>query len=245
VTWLTWRQFRAQALGATGLLALLAVYVVLTGPHISHVFNSYVRNCHPINTCNPIYGRHAKLTKLLPEFDDLVTLTPALIGTFWGAPLVAREIESGSIRLVFTQSISRTRWLGSKLIVVGVASAVVGGLVSLMISWWARAWDHYNGLPFGTFDTRDIVPVAYSVFAFALGVLIGLLVRRTIPAMLTTLVLYGCANAAFGEWIRPHLYGFNVTHEYWTLQWIESLIYLALAVALGYLSLWWIGPRYA
>jgi ABC-type transport system involved in multi-copper enzyme maturation permease subunit len=246
VTWLSLRQFRAQALVATGFLALLAIYVVVTGPHISHVFDAYVRNCRPVNSCNPVTSiRYGKLTKFLPEFDDLVTLTPALIGMFFGAPLVTREIESGSIRLVFTQSISRARWLGTKLVVVGVASAITAGLVSLMISWWARAWDHYNNLPFGTFDTRDVVPIAYSVFAFALGVLIGLLVRRTIPAMVTTLVLYGCANAAFGQWVRPHLYGFNVTSEYWTLQWIESLIYVMIALALGYASLWWMRRRYS
>ena len=60
-----------------------------------------------------------------------------------------------------------------------------------------------------------------------------------------TLVLYGCANAAFGQWVRPHLYGFNVTSEYWTLQWIESLIYVTLALALGYASLWWMRRRYS
>jgi hypothetical protein len=246
MTWLTWRQFRGQALVGAGLLALLAIYVLLTGPHIAHAFNSYVRNCHPKNTCNPVTSiRMGRLTKFLPEFDDLVTLTPALIGMFWGAPLVAREMESGGIRLVFTQSVSRARWLRSKLLVVGVAAAIAGGLVSLMISSWARAWDHYNGLPFGTFDTRDVVPIAYSVFGFALGVLLGLLIRRTIPAMATTLVIYGCANAAFGQWVRPHLPGFNVTSRYWTLQWTESLIYLALAIALGYVSLWWIRRRFA
>jgi ABC-type transport system involved in multi-copper enzyme maturation permease subunit len=246
MTWLAVRQFRAQALVVSGLLALLALYVILTGPHISHVFAAYVRNCRPVNTCNPVNSiRYGKLTKFLPEFDDLVTLTPALIGMFFGAPLVTREIESGSIRLVFTQSITRARWLGTKLIVVGLASAIAAGLVSLMISWWARSWDHYNDLPFGTFDTRDVVPIAYSLFAFALGVLIGLLVRHTIPAMVTTLILYGCANAAFGQWVRPHLYGFNVSSQYWTLQWTESLIYAALAIALGFVSLWWVRRRYA
>jgi ABC-type transport system involved in multi-copper enzyme maturation permease subunit len=246
MTWLTWRQFRVQALVAIGLLAVLAIYVLFTGPHISHVFNSYAANCHPKNTCNPVMSnRVGKLKKLLPEFDDLVTLAPALIGMFWGAPLVAREVESGAIRLVFTQSVSRAQWLRSKLLVVGAGAAVAGGVVSLTISWWARAWDHYNSLPFGTFDTRDLVPVAYSVFSFALGVLIGLLIRRTLPAMAMTLVLYGCANAAFGQWVRPHLPGFDVTSRYWTVQWTESLIYMVMAIVLGYFSLWYIRRRFA
>jgi ABC-type transport system involved in multi-copper enzyme maturation permease subunit len=244
MTWLAWRQYRGQVLVAVGLLALLVIYVSVTGPHISHVFNSFAHHCQPAGICNPVTSnRVGKLTKFMPEMDDLVTLAPALIGMFWGAPLVAREIESGAVRLVFTQSISRSRWLLSKLVMVGIGSAIAGGLVSLLVTWWARAWDHYNDLPFGTFDTRNIVPIAYCVFSFAMGTLIGLLVRRTIPAMAITLVLYGCANAAFGQWVRPHLPGFDVTSGYWTLQWTESLIYLALATGLGFCSIWWMRRR--
>jgi hypothetical protein len=242
--WLAWRQYRVQVLVAAGLLALLAVYVSATGPHISHVFNSFAHSCHPAGTCNPVTSNSVgKLTKFLPEMNDLVTLTPALVGMFWGAPLVAREIESGVVRLVFTQGISRARWLSVKLLMVGVGSAIAGGLVSLMVSWWARAWDHYNSLPFGTFSIRDVVPIAYCVFSFAMGTLIGLLIKRTIPAMATTLVLYGCANAAFGQWVRPHLPGFDVNSGYWKLQWIESLIYLGVALVLGYCSIWWMRRR--
>src|SRR5271155_2232927 len=151
--WLAWRQFRMQLLVAVGLLALLAIYVLSTGPHIALVFAATARACH--DTCNPLNTSDANLTRLLPELNDLVQLTPALIGMFWGAPFLAREVESGSIRLMFTQGISRTRWLVSKVLVVALASAVAGGLVSLMINWWAGPWDHYNYLPFGTFDVRN------------------------------------------------------------------------------------------
>ena len=245
MTWLTWRQFRAQALVAICGLAVLGIYLIITGPHISHVFNYQAHHCPAGERCDPLgNNKTAALTKLIPEFNDLVTLMPALIGMFWGAPLVAREIESGAIRLVFTQSISRAQWIRSKILFVGLASTVVAALTSLMVTWWARTWDHYNGLPFGTFDTRDIVPIAYSNFSFALGVLIGLLLRRTIPAMAATLVLYGALNAAFGQYVRPHLPGFDVDSRYWTLQWTESLIYLAMALALSYCSLWWIRRRF-
>jgi hypothetical protein len=30
---------------------------------------------------------------------------------FWGAPLVAGELESGTFRLAWTQDVSRVRWL--------------------------------------------------------------------------------------------------------------------------------------
>jgi hypothetical protein len=235
--WLTWRQFRVQALVATCLLAALAIYTLITGPHISHVFNAFAQHCPAGERCNPTDSfKTVGLTKLMPEMNDVVQLAPVLIGMFWGAPLVAREIESGSIRLVFVQGVSRTQWLRTKLLGIGLASAVAAGLVTLMVTWWAAAWDHYNYLPFGTFNNRDIVPIAYAIFSFSLGVLVGILFQRTIPAMATTLILFVAANAAFGQYVRPHLPGFNDDHRYWTLQWTESLIYVAMALALGYVS---------
>jgi hypothetical protein len=238
MTWLTWRQFRIQALVATCLLGLLAIYVLITGPHISHVFNAFAQHCPAGEKCNPTANfKTAGLTKLMPELNDLVELTPALIGMFWGAPLVAREIEAGSIRLAFVQGISRSHWLRTKMLWVSAASAFVAGTVSLMVTWWAAAWDHYNYLPYGTFNERDIVPLSYAIFSFSLGVLVGILLRRTIPSMATTLVLFIAANAAIGQYIRPLLPGFNNDHRYWTVQWTESAIYVCLALAIGYASM--------
>ena len=67
--------------------------------------------------------------------DGLVVLVPGIIGIFWGAPLVARELEAGTYRLAWTQSITRTRWLATKLGVVGLLSMVAAGLLSLMATW--------------------------------------------------------------------------------------------------------------
>jgi ABC-type transport system involved in multi-copper enzyme maturation permease subunit len=241
LTWLAWRQFRTQLVVAVIFLALLAAYVLSTGPHIAHVFALTARNCH--STCNPVNTNDSKLTQYLPEMNNLMQLIPALIGMFWGAPLVAREIDSGSIRLFLTQSVSRTRWLSSKLLIIALATVIVAGLSSLMITWWAGPWDHYNNLPFGTFNVRNVVPVAYSIFSFALGAFVGLVLRRTIPAMAVTLVLFGSVLGAFGQWIRPHLPGFNVPSRYWTLQWTESFIYLGFAVILFFAAVWLLRRR--
>ena len=49
---------------------------------------------------------------------DTVNLTiaaPLVLGLFWGAPLIAREIETGTHTLVWTQGVSRRRWLAGKL----------------------------------------------------------------------------------------------------------------------------------
>jgi len=86
-----------------------------------------------------------------------------------GSTLVARELETGTYRLAWTQSVTRTRWLAVKLGVVGLASMVVAGLFSLMVTWWFSPIDRVNMTVFATFDQRNIVAVGYAAFAFALG----------------------------------------------------------------------------
>ena len=132
---------------------------------------------------------------------------PGIIGLFWGAPLVARELETGTYRLAWTQSVTRTRWLAVKLAVVGLTSMAVAGLFSLMVSWWASPFDTVNANRFSppNFDERGIVVIGFAAFAFALGVTAGVVIRRTLPAMATTLVAFVFARLAVIQWIRPHL----------------------------------------
>ena len=112
-------------------------------------------------------------------------VVPALIGIFWGAPLIARELETGTHRLAFNQSITRTRWLATKLAIIGTATAATAGLLSWAVTAWAHHIDHATGNAIRPqfFGARGIVPIGYALFAFALGVTLGMLIRRTVPAM--------------------------------------------------------------
>jgi hypothetical protein len=103
--------------------------------------------------------------------------------------------------------VTRTRWLSSKLGVVGLAGVVATGLFSLMVTWWSSPFDRVNGTPFSPayFDRRDLVPIGYAAFAFALGVAAGMLIRRTLPAMAATLVAFVGVRLAVFEWVRPRL----------------------------------------
>ena len=135
--------------------------------------------------------------------------SPRLIGIFWGAPLIARELETGTFRLAWTQSVTRTRWLAVKLGVVGPTSIAVTGLLSLIVTWWISPIDRVNMNRFVArpYSGSHIAPIGYAAFAFALGVAAGALIRRTLPAMATTLVGFVAARLAFTSWIRPHLLG--------------------------------------
>ena len=145
-------------------------------------------------------------------------LAPAIIGIFWGAPLIARELETGTFRLAWNQSVTRTRWLAVKLALIGLAAMAVTGRSASCQAWWAAPIDQAAGLDgqrlalgMGRFSplvfgARGIAPIGYAAFAFALGVTAGVLIRRTVPAMAVTLVVFAAVQIAMPLWIRPHLF---------------------------------------
>ena len=142
-------------------------------------------------------------------------ITPALIGIFWGAPLVTRELEAGTFRLAWNQSVTRIRWMAAKLALIGLAAMATAGLLSLMVTWWASPIDQAGGFPVTmgqlsrfsslVFDARGLAPIGYAAFAFTLGVTAGVLIRRTLPAMAITLACVAIVQLAWPTVVRPHL----------------------------------------
>lgn len=206
MTWLTWRQFRAQALIGLAALAAVTAYLVLLGLRIRHAYDANV-------TCTDCTLNDAKDTLhdayqgslLLSGF--LVILVPVLAGVFWGAPLVARELETGTHRLVWNQSVTRTRWLAVKLAIVGLAAVALTGALSLLLTWAASPYDKLLGGRFDplTFPARNIAPLGYAAFAIVAGVAFGLFVKRTIPAMAVTIAAFAILQILVPSAIRPHL----------------------------------------
>lgn len=120
---------------------------------------------------------------------------PAFIGAFWGAPLVARELEAGTHRLAWTQSVTRRRWLATKLAIAGAIAVVVSGVFSLLFTWWSLPFDRLgNRIGTANFGQRGIAPIAYALFALVLGTLLGTVIRRTQPAMAATLAGFFVVN---------------------------------------------------
>jgi hypothetical protein len=178
-----WLQFRTQAAVAAGLLAVVAVTLVITGAHLRYLYDaSGLAACPPHDDCAALTG--ALLTRLrgyaafpVIYWAGIFVLyaVPAIIGMFWGAPLITRELEAGTMRLAWTQGVTRARWLAVKLGLAGLASMAAAGLLSLMVTWWAGPVDPLdpygmNKLQPAMFGTRGIVPIGYAAFAFVLGV---------------------------------------------------------------------------
>ena len=202
---LTWRQFRTQATVAFGALAVIAVVLAITGPQLVHLYYTSVVPCQAQGDCSLATTAFVGRDKLLQGLGLVLVVVPGIIGVFWGAPLMARELETGTYKLAWTQSVPRRRWLAVKLGLVGLSSVAVAGLLSLMVTWWSSPIDRVNADPFTVFDQRGIVPFGYAAFAFALGVTAGMLLRRTVPAMIATLVVFAGIRLAVTNWIRPYL----------------------------------------
>jgi ABC-type transport system involved in multi-copper enzyme maturation permease subunit len=218
--WLTWRQFRAQAITSAAVLAVLAIVLGVTGPGLVTRYNQIgLSTCH--STCTVLAGKFINelefgmYGKLFYAGLAVMYLVPALIGIFWGAPLISREFETGSFRLAWNQSVTRTRWVLAKLSLIGLAAVAGAGLLSLAITWWASPIeqalsDGQSGskfLPLSplVFGARGIAPLGYAAFAFVLGVTAGVLIRRTVPAMAVTLAIFAGLQILMPTVVRPHL----------------------------------------
>jgi hypothetical protein len=202
--WFAWRQFRLQALIAFGLLLALGIGFLVTGPRLLHTYNTAIVGCRARGDC---MGVTDSFLSAYPFLQNVLTesgLLAVLIGIFWGAPIVSREFDTGTYRLAWTQSASRTRWLVSKLAVGAVASVITSGLFTLMATWWSSPLDRVRDTPFSLFDTRDIAPIGYALFGFMLGAAMGALVRRMIPAMVLTIAVFAAVRVSFNLYVRPH-----------------------------------------
>lgn len=212
--WLAWRQIRIPARAVLLAVALALVLLVWTGPQLTRQFRA--DGLGPCaagiesttdRTCGDLVDTFLGQFSILSVLGSVLVIAPALVGMFWGAPLVAREYEAGTHHLAWTQSVSRTRWLAVKLATVGAVAVGLTALTSLAFTWWSSPRDRLGSrLTPDAFTQRGIVPIAYVAFALVLGVAIGSVIRRVLPAMALTLLLVIVALFGAQRWIRPHLF---------------------------------------
>jgi hypothetical protein len=164
--WLTWRQFRIQATVVAAMVAAFGLLLLVTGPNLAAAYHdSSFAACHSNcgqaagNFLTQVGGYH--LTYLLG--DVLAIALPVVIGLFWGAPLIAREVDSGTFRLAWNQSVTREHWLAVKLGVLGLASMAAAGVLSLILGWWASPIDQAATLQsYGGYQDRSVMPPSRS-----------------------------------------------------------------------------------
>ena len=206
MTWLVWRLHRTQLYIAAALLAALTILLLVTGLQMASQYHSALAACGASHSCATLastlfLGSHAV------GFGVIMTLgVPALFGLFWGAPLVASELETATSQFAWMQSVTRKRWLAVTAGWMLLAAAAWGGAVSGLVTWWsgpdnALQLDQFKP---GRFDIMGIVPVGYALFAMALGLCAGALARRTLPALAVTLAGFIVVRSVVTLWLRPH-----------------------------------------
>ncbi|MEV6318560.1 hypothetical protein [Streptomyces sp. NPDC051776] len=139
--------------------------------------------CGPGPDTGPFITRVNNLMNLIGE---VITYLPCAVAAWAGAALIGRELETGTARLAWTQSLSPTRWLAAKLAVPAAVLAAGTAVLVLVFNWvWtadndllvtAWYWDR-------VFIPRGPVAVSLVLCGLAAGALAGLMLRRTLPAL--------------------------------------------------------------
>ena len=212
MAWVTWRQHRFALAGVAALLGALAVWLWLEGLHAHHAYAA-AADCHPASSgaCGTLVGYFLTYVSTAQTIAIVLQAVPALIGAFVGAPVLAREMETGTFRYAWTQGFGRWRWTLAKLVPLAIAVAAAAGAFSVLFSWYYQpffaqtlSFNFQVPLDPGLFDLRGVAFAAWTLAAFAIGALAGMLIRRVVTALAATLAVYTGLALAAGLYLREH-----------------------------------------
>jgi hypothetical protein len=209
-----WRQHRFALAAVAVLLGALAVYEWLTGESLHHAWAAAIA-CHPAGS--PACQGPVNTFDYMENFVSLggpLQMVPALIGAFAGAPVLAREMETGTFRYAWTQGFGRWRWALAKLAALAVVLAAAAGAFGVLVSWHYQPYfapgnqaldlTELSKFDTGLFNLHGLAFPAWTLAAFAIGALAGMLIRRVVPAIVATLAVYTGLAFAAGLYLRPH-----------------------------------------
>ena len=236
MAWVTWRLHRTMLIGALLMLSAAAAYLLVTGLDMHHGYAA-VTACRPASSdaCLERSGAFFAAHWQTADFTlELMSLLPALIGAFAGAPVLARELETGTFRYSWTQGLSRERSTIARLLLLAVAVTAAAAALGELFAWYFQPvfqLGQRSPLDANVFGTHGVAFAAWTLAAFALGAFLGMLIRRTVPAMAATLGAYLGLNVLARLVLRPHYLPAAVTSN--------SAVTGPSPWILGY---WWAGP---
>jgi hypothetical protein len=207
MAWVTWRQHRPQLLAAAGLVLAFAAAAVATSLPVHDAYHRQaLSSCLPPSTrpgCDLLVAHFRSEFDWIAQVGRYLFLLPGL-ALLVGAPLLAREFEHGTIRLAWTQGVTRRRWLLSKTLLLAAAIVVAAAIVGAIAIWWRGPFDHVDGrIRPASFDVEGLVVPAYAFYALALGVLAGLVLRRTLPAISVAAAAFVATRLGVETLLRP------------------------------------------
>ena len=218
LAWVTLRQQRGLFTGLGMFLGLFAAYLVVMAVIQGSAYAA-VAACHPASVVRCQVLRQSFVSRYwggdssvlqsggAQTVSSLMFGVPVLLGAFAGAPLLSRELDSGTFRFAWTQGAGRTRWALSTLLVPALAATAATGAFTALFYWYLRPFlalgQVSEMLPL-TFALLGVAFAAWTLLAYALAAFLGTLLRRTVPAMVITLVVYIVLAMQTATAIRPH-----------------------------------------
>jgi hypothetical protein len=210
----TWRQHRTALAAVAVLLGALAVWLWMAGTSVHHDWSA-VTTCHPAGSpdCQDLAAAFNGTWNNMSIPAVLLQVLPALIGAFVGAPVLGRELETGTFRFAWTQGFGRWRWALAKLVPLALLLAAATCAFGFLVSWCYQPFSAAGNQDLGIYGNSPIVTVpslravtfpAWTVAAFAVGVLAGMLIRRVVPAIVATLAVYAGLAVAATALLREH-----------------------------------------
>ncbi len=208
MTWMMWRQHRSEALALAIFVGVVAMVLFILGRPMHALFPLGSAHClaPPLDqACRSALVRLQQDYGYSTAVLILLNFAPYAISGFLGAPLLARELEAGTWQLVWTQAVPRRRWLAFKVVALGTVSVLLAAGLSAVIGWYRRPLDLLGGgFDITGFDLTGVAPMAYTLFAFALSVAAGAVLRRSLPAAAGAFVVFLAMRFTVAGWIRPH-----------------------------------------
>ncbi len=207
--WVSWREQRAETIVAALIVALVAAALLPSGLHMASVYDhdglAACVGAHPSPACGEVVSSFTSRFEGVANLIAWLTLLPGIIGVLLAAPFVL-QLEHGTYRLDWTQSVSPRRWIVTKLglaVVVAVAAslAFIG-----FITWWREPLVHLDGrMDNSVFDSEGTVVIGYTLFALGLALAIGVVWRRAAPAVLVAFGAYFGIRLFVDFWLRQRL----------------------------------------
>lgn len=205
--WVAWRHHRGPLMATGLLLAVTALYLVITGLQMRTAYAA-VLACRPrsAQNCRFAFSTFHDAYAQPGIIDGILLFMPGVIGAFTGAPLLARGFETGTFRYAWTQGVGRTRWLLAHLVPGALGVAAASGILGGLVSWHQQPLVDSGieqTLHASAFPVTGLAVLGWGLLGYSIGALAGLLTRRTVPALAVTLAAWtGFAFLASG--IRPH-----------------------------------------
>jgi hypothetical protein len=206
--WATWRMHRSIFLASIGVSAAFAIWLTVTGLIDEHAWTIFTSHHCSLNfpgsspVCSSSYSGRGLFSSINSA---LCNALPVVLGLVLGVPIVAGEIQQNTNRLAWSQTITRTRWVITKIGVGALVTAGIMGALAPLIWWWTNVTERNARILPLNFDISGFVEVAYALFAFMLGVALGAVIRRIGWAFAAGIPIFVAVRLGERAYIRPGL----------------------------------------